>query len=83
MYNVDHSSKIWIIALHIYIFKIVANDMPWDKSKSVLEFATPLKKRFVPSVKLGPGDVCNLLLLGFFEENVTKYGSENFRVALE
>ena len=23
-------SKIWIIALHIYIFKIVANDMPWE-----------------------------------------------------
>ena len=30
MYNVDHSPKIWIIALHIYIFKIVANDMPWE-----------------------------------------------------
>ena len=25
--DVDHSPKIWIIALHIYIFKI-ANDMP-------------------------------------------------------
>ena len=43
----------------------------------------PLKKRFVPSIKLGPDDVCNLLLLGFFEENVEKQGSKNFRVALE
>ena len=37
------------------------------KSKSVLEFAIPLKKRFVPSKKLGPGDVCNLqYVIGFF-----------------
>ena len=39
---------------------------------SVIEIATPLMKRFVPSIKLGPGDVCKLLLLGFFEENVEK-----------
>ena len=28
--------------------------------------------RFVSSIKLGPGDVCNLLLLDLFEENVAK-----------
>ena len=56
----------------LFMFKIVANDMPWGKSKSVLEFVTPLKKRFVPSIKLGPGDVYNLLFGGPYEENVKK-----------
>ena len=60
---------------HCFTYLHIQNSRKWHalgKSKSVLEFATPLKKTFVPSVKLGPGDVCNLLLLGFFEENVTK-----------
>ena len=57
------------------MFKKVANGMPWEnRNLSVLEFATPLKKRLVSSIKLGPGDVhaCNLLLFDFFEENVAK-----------
>ena len=54
--------KIWIIAFH------VQNSSKLRKSKSVLEFATPLKKRFVPIITLGPADVCNLLFRDFLEE---------------
>ena len=32
----------------------------------------PSQKRFVSRIKLGPGDVYNLLLLDFFVENVAK-----------
>ena len=35
-----------------FMFKTVANDMPW-KYRNLF----PLKKRFVPSMKLGPGDL--------------------------
>ena len=58
-----HPKKIWIIAFH------VKNSRKWHalgKSKSVLGFAVPLKKSLVPSIKLGPGDVCNLLSSGFY-----------------
>ena len=68
MYNFDHSPKIRIIAFHVQNSRKYA----LGKSKSVLEFATPLKKRFIPSIKLGPGDVYNLLFGGSFEENVKK-----------
>ena len=51
----------------LFMFKIVANDMPWN-NRILLQN----KKRFVPSIKLGPGDVYNLLFGGSFEENVKK-----------
>ena len=51
----------------LFMFKIVANDMPWENQNLFY-----LKKRIVPSIKLGPGDVYNLLFADSFEENVKK-----------
>ena len=54
------------------MFKIVANDMPWENQICSRIRDPSVKIRFVPSIKPGPGDVCNLLFLAFFEENMEK-----------
>ena len=52
----------------LFMFKIVANDMPWENRNLFLN-SRPL---YVPGIKLDPGDVYNLLFWGSFEENVKK-----------